>query len=251
MHNILSILKYELKMQLKNAWLWMVVAFATGVTLCDTFPSAANMSRLAYLADQGYVVLRLLAHGGVLLLFGAMFILSGRIRGDIRRGTIELLSACPLRKHEYIWGKFLGSYAATLLALALYLVVNALVHWAWNPGPFSPVPYGVGFFAMSVPACFFVSASTVAFPVVVDIRLFYTVFSVYFLINSGFIYTENSILQSLFLFQKEMLKLVYTFDGFDSIAVSRLLGNLAFLLCAGAGSLLLLQGNKRFWREVP
>lgn len=250
MRNILSILKYELKMQLKNVGFWVVLAFAVAATLWDNFPSEANISRLNFLTDQGYVVSRLLAHEGVLLLFGIMFLLSDRIRGDKKRGTIELFMASPLSKAQYIWGKFLGNYAITLLVMAVYLAVNALVQFIYNPGPFTLMPYAVGFFAMSVPACFFLSACAVALPVIVDIRLFYVVFSVYFLMNSDFIYTENSILRSLYLFQRDMLKLVYTYEQFETVMVTKLLWNLVFLICVGIGSMLLLQANKRYWREA-
>lgn len=250
MYNILSISKYELKMQLKNVGLWEIWSFAVAAALWDNFPSEANMNRLDFLTDQGYVVSRLLSHEGVLLLFGLMFMLSDRIRGDKKKGTMELFMASPLSKFQYIWGKFLGNYAALLLVMASYLTVHAVVQCFYNPGPFTILPYAVGFLAMCVPACFIVSACSVALPVVVDIRLFYVVFSVYFLMNSDFIYTENSILRSLYLFQSDMLKLVYTYESFETIMAQKLLWNLAFLLCVGLGSMLLLQGSKRYWREA-
>ncbi len=158
--------------------------------------------------------------------------------------------ASPLRKAQYIWGKLLGNYAALLLVMAAYLGIHAVAQYFYTPGHFTLLPYVVGLFAMCVPACFFVSACSVALPVVMDIRLFYVMFSVYFLMNSDFIYTENSILRSLYLFQSNMLKLVYTYKSFEIIMIQKLLWNLAFLLCVGLASMLLLQGNRRYWRET-
>ncbi len=250
MSNVLSISKYELKMQLKNIGIWAIWAFAAAAALWDNFPSEANLNRLEFLSDQGYVVSRLLSHEGVLLLFGLMFLLADRIRGDGKKGTMELFMASPLSKAQYIWGKLLGNYATLLLVMAVYLGIHAVAQYFYTPGPFTLLPYVVGLIAMCIPACFFVSACSVALPAVVDIRLCYVVFSVYFLMNSDFIYIENSILRALYLFQSDMLKLVYTYESFETIMIQKLLWNLAFLLCAGLASMLLLQGNRRYWRET-
>ncbi len=141
------------------------------------------------------------------------------------------------------------NYAALLLVMAAYLGVHAVAQYFYTPGPFTLIPYVVGLLTMCVPACFFVSACSVTLYVVADIRLFYVVFSVYFLMNSDFIYTENSILRSLYLFQSDMLKLIYTYESFETIMIQKLLWNLAFLLCVGLASML-LQGNRRYWRET-
>lgn len=250
MRNIATILKYEISMQIKSVRLWVVFAFALAVALLDNFPSEANLDRLDFLTDQGYVVSRILAHAGVLMLFGFMFLLSDRIRGDRKKGISELFMASPLSKKQYIWGKVLGNYVTVLFTMAIYFAINALVQLVHNPGPFSPVPYAVGFFAMAVPACFFVSACAVALPAVIDIRMFYVLFSIYFLMNTDFIYTENGMIRSLYLFQKDILKLVYTYIQFEQIIPAGLLWNLAFLICSGIGAILLLKCRKSIWRET-
>ncbi len=247
MRSIHAIAKYELKMQLKNIGVWLVLAFALAMGLLDNFPSAANMKRLAFLTEQGYVVSRILSQEGVLLLFGLMFFISGRIRDDRKRGTMELFMGSPLAKCQYLWGKISGNYGFTLLMTLLLLLLNALVHFIFNPGRFTLTPYAVGFLALAIPACFFVTACAVALPMVMDIRLFYILFSVYFIINVGVI---SAITRSIYLFQPDLLKLLYKYESFETIHYTKLLWNLTFLIGAGMLSILLLSLNKRFWREA-
>lgn len=247
MGKILAIAGYELKMQTKNIGVWLVLAFALAMSLLDNFPSIENMKRLEFLTEQGYVVRRLLAQEGVLILFGLMFFISDRVRGDKKRGVMELFMASPLAKRQYILGKIFGNYSLALLILLLHLLVNALVHLIFNPGVFTFAPYIAGFFAMAVPAGFFVTAYAVALPVIMDIRLFYIVFSVYFIINIGII---TALPNSIFLFQPDLLKLLFKFRFFEAIDLVKLLWNLLFLIGGGMLAILLLRLNKRFWRET-
>lgn len=245
MRNIATIARYEAKMQLKNVGFWLLLAFGLAISLFDNFPSQANMKRLNFLGDQGYVVSRLMMQSGLVLLFGLMFLVSDRIRSDKKSGAAELYMATPLSQKQYILGKFTGNYAASLLLLGIYLAVNASVHLFFNPTPFNLLPYIAGFIVVAMPAAFFVVACSIILPAIVDIRLFYAVFSAYFLYNIIVVPATHS--RPFYMLIGDLVKVVFTY-GFAASYQSMSL-NFVFLIGLGAVSIALLLWNKRFWRE--
>jgi len=245
MRNALTIARYESKMQLKNIGFWLVLAFGLGISLFDNYPSKANMERLEFLTDQGYVVSRLLLQAGLILLFGFMFLVSGRIRGDIKIGIAELYMAAPLSKKQYVLGKFLGNYLVSLLFMGIYMAVNAYVHLFFNPAPFSLLPYIIGFIVIVIPSAFFVVSSSITFPAIIDIRLFYAVFSAYFMYNV--IIVPKNHLRPFYMLVGDTVKIVFPYGS--GISYQSMLLNLLFLIGVGIVSIMLLLWNKRFWRE--
>jgi ABC-type transport system involved in multi-copper enzyme maturation permease subunit len=155
MNKTALIAKYELKMQIRRIGGWLVFAFSMVLALLDDFPSAANVKRLAELPKQGYVVYRLIGQPGIILLFGLMFLLSNRIRGDWKSGTLDLFTTAPIRKAQYLGGKILGNFGYLLCMTGLYLAVNGVIQAVFTPGQFTAIPYFVGFIVVIFPACFF------------------------------------------------------------------------------------------------
>jgi polyferredoxin len=96
MRSIGTIAKYELKMQLRSPAFWILLFFGVVIALLDNFPSPANLARLKSLVNQGYVVSRLLLQPGLVLLFGSMFLVSGRIRND-RKLMVSIASLITVR----------------------------------------------------------------------------------------------------------------------------------------------------------
>lgn len=240
--------QYEWKMQIGRLGGWLIFAFSLALALLDDFPSAANVRRLAELPKQGYVVYRLIGQPGIVLLFGLMFLLSNRIRGDWQNGTLDLLTAAPVRKAQYLAGKFLGNFAYLLCMTGAYLAVNGGIQAVFTPGRFTAIPYCVGFIAVIGPACFFIAACSLAIPVLLDIRLFYAVFSVYFMANLVLVPPKGvSDLPFWFLLTGGLSRLVYRFH-LEALNFGNIMANLAFLLGVGFLALALLGAKRRYWR---
>ncbi|MDF2686511.1 MAG: hypothetical protein K0S55_1693, partial [Clostridia bacterium] len=143
---ILTVAKYELKMLQKSIAGWLVLTFTTAVALIDNFPSAENLKRLELLPQSGFAISRVITQAGIILLFGFLFIISNRIKGDIKKGIMPLFAAAPIKKTDYLYGKFLGSYAYILLMWLIYIAVNGAAQTAFNPGGFDLLPAVAGFF---------------------------------------------------------------------------------------------------------
>ena len=242
------IAKYEWKMQIRRIGGWLVFAFSLVIALLDDFPSAANMKRLAELPRQGYVVYRLIGQPGIILLFGLMFLLSDRIRGDWKSGTLDLFTTAPIRKAQYLTGKFLGNFGYLLGMTGLYLAVNGAIQAVFAPGRFTALPYLVGLIAVLLPACFFLAMCSLAIPVLLDIRLFYAAFSVYFMANL-IIVPEKGVsgLPFWFLLTGGLSRFVYRFD-LNTLDFGNIAANLIFLLGAGLLAFVLLLAKRRYWR---
>lgn len=242
------IAKYEFKMQIGRIGGWLIFAFSLILALLDDFPSAANIRRLAELPKQGYVVYRLIGQPGIILLFGLMFLLSDRIRGDWKSGTLDLFTTAPIRKTQYLGGKFLGNFGYLLCMTGTYLAVNGIIQAIFTPGQFTVVPYFVGFIAVVLPACFFLATCSLAIPVLLDIRLFYAAFAVYFMANLIIVPPKGvGGLPFWFLLTGGLSRLVYRFN-LDVLDFGNIVANLIFLLGTGFSTFVLLFAKRRYWR---
>lgn len=242
------IARYEFKMQIRQIAGWLIFAFSLVLALLDDFPSAANVKRLAELPKQGYVVYRLIGQPGIILLFGLMFLLSNRIRGDWKKGTLDLFTTKPVGKAQYLAGKILGNFGYLLCMTGIYLAVNGVIQSAFTPGQFTAIPYLIGWIAVVLPACFFLASCSLALPVLFDIRLFYAALSVYFMANLIIVPPKGvSDLPFWFLLTGGLSRLVYRFN-LNTLNFGNIMANLIFLLGTGIVAFLLLSAKRRYWR---
>ena len=93
MRKMFSVLHYEYKMQFKRLVTWGVLLVATALSLLDNFPSAGNLARLEFLNEPAYFVYRIVSLDSLVLLFGLMFLLAGRIPIDTK--TCLLYTSFP------------------------------------------------------------------------------------------------------------------------------------------------------------
>lgn len=103
MRKMFSVLHYEYKMQFKRLVTWGVLLVATALSLLDNFPSAGNLARLEFLDEPAYFVYRIVSLDSLVLLFGLMFLLAGRIPIDTKTGMKSLLMSSALRNGNMCW----------------------------------------------------------------------------------------------------------------------------------------------------
>ena len=90
MGSVLSILRYEYKMQITRIPTWGVLLTSLFFSLLDNFPSGGNLHRLEFLTDPAYLIYRAMSLDGLLLAFGCMILLSNRFPVDQKTGMIYL-----------------------------------------------------------------------------------------------------------------------------------------------------------------
>ena len=251
MSKMLSITKYEYKMQLKHIAGWIVLLFVLVSSMMDCLPVAANLSRIEFLGDIHYYVRRVFSFDGLILLFGILFLTAGRMVDDRKNHRRDLFMTTPIGKASYIGGKFLGNFLFAL-TLMYALLILSLVGFIWfSPSDVTIGEYVSAFFSVSLcvilPATFFVVASSVMLPELLDIRLVYLVYSVLFLINA--FTTDQAEPIPFYIFtQGDLAKMIWQHPRYLEIHLGSACLNLAFMLGIGGLAIALVAAKQRFWR---
>lgn len=251
MHNILSVIHYEYKMQIRRFATWGVLGVTIIFSLLDDFPSAANLYRLEFLTDPVYFVYRTMSLGGLPLAFGLMILLSNRFPIDCKTGVKSLIMAGPATKAQYIFGKLIGGFCYAVTVFSLFLAANALVYYMT-----APFQVSIGNFLTAIvktivlcvlPVSVFVGFLSVSLPVWTDVRLFYAMAAVLFFINAS---TPVSAEPMPFycITSGDLIKLIWQHPQFPFVNAGSIQANLVFLTGSGGVSMLLLLVKKRFWR---
>lgn len=251
MSKMLSIAKYEYRMQVKRIAGWIVLLFVLASSMMDCLPVASNLTRIEFLGDIHYYVRRVFSFDGLLLLFGILFLTAGRMADDRKTHRRDLFMATPIRKSSYIGGKFIGNFLFALTLMYALLVVSIAGFAVFGSSGTTVWEYISAVFSVSVyiilPATFFVVASSVMLPELVDIRLVYLVYSVLFLINA--FTTDQAEPIPFYIFtQGDLAKLIWQHPKYLQIHVGSACLNLAFMIGIGILAIGLVAVKRRFWR---
>src|SRR5690606_20713852 len=126
--------RFELREQLRPPLLWLIAAmfglfaFAAATTDAVTLGSAiGNVNRNAPLVN-----IQFLGVASVLGLFVICIFIGGALLRDFEAGTADLLFASPIRKRDFLIGRFGAGLAASLvvyLLFALGLFIAPYMPW--------------------------------------------------------------------------------------------------------------------------
>ncbi|WP_395790605.1 M1 family aminopeptidase [Aquimonas sp.] len=155
---ILEFFRFELREQLRSPLLWLIaglfglIAFTVASTDAVTLGSAVgNVNRNAPL-----VTLQFLVIASVLGLFVICIFIAGALLRDFEAGTADLLFSNPIRKRDYLAGRFGAGLTASLIvyiAFALGLFIAPYMPWI-DPariGPNALMPYAWGMGVLVLP----------------------------------------------------------------------------------------------------
>lgn len=251
MNKSMAIVHYEYKMQMKRAGTWAILFITSVISMLDDYPSAGNLARLEFLNDPAYFVHRTMKFNGLILIFGLMFLLSGRVPFDRKTGVKALMMASPLGKGQYISGKLLGGFLYTFTMLTLFLVSNTLIYFVAAPFPVTVgsclSPLFKTLVISALPVSFFVSLTSIAFSSVMDIRLFYLPASVLFIINAQTVSSAEP-MPFYIITSGDLIKLIWQHPNWPVIYMKSVGLNLLFLVGTGLFSWLLALLNRKLWR---
>ncbi len=162
---ILEFFRFELREQLRAPLLWLVAglfglfAFFAAATDAVTIGSAiGNVNR-----NAPTVIVQFLGVFTILGLFVAVIFVSSALLRDFEQGTADLFFSTPMRKLDFLLGRFLAAVAAcslVYLAVAAGLMLAPLMPWidAARLGEFSLAPYLWGFGVIVLPNLLFTAA---------------------------------------------------------------------------------------------
>lgn len=251
MSRLLSIAKFEYKMQIKSIAGWLVLLFALVSSMMDCLPTAANIARIEFLGDIHYYVRRVFSFDGLILLFAILFLTAGHLIDDRKSHRRDLFMTAPIRKISYIGGKLLGNFlfAVTLMYSLLIISLCGFAFFSNSNTPLEVYISAVIDVSLCVilPATFFVVASSVMLPEIMDIRLVYLLYSVLFLINA--FSTDTAEARPFYIFmQGDLAKLIWQHPKYMKIYAESACLNLLFMLGVGVSAIVLVAAKPRFWR---
>lgn len=253
MSKIISIIRYEYKMQIKRPAAWGILLAATLLSLLDNFPSEGNLARLEFLNQPAYYVYRIMSFDALLLMFGLVSLLAGRFPLDNRTGMKSLLMASPLKKWQYVPGKLLGGFFYTFSVLVIFLALNMAIYFVAAPFEIHAldciVPLLKAMAVCGLPVSLFVSFLAVALPGVMDIRLFYILAAVLFGFNAAHVGTAEAT-PFYFITSGDLVRLIWVHPKWPFVDMGSVLANGFFLTGGGLifGVLPFLKCG--FWRSV-
>ncbi|HEX7731575.1 MAG TPA: M1 family aminopeptidase [Rhodanobacter sp.] len=161
-----EILRFELRQQLKAPLFWIIAAVFAGLAfiLTGTDAVVAGGASGNVLRNAPLVIVRLLnALAPLCMLLAAAFVAGAALR-DFDLGTAELVFSTPLRRRDYLGGRFAAGLlvmVAIMLLCALALAVGGSMPWidAARLGPPDWRGYAWAFGVMVLPNLLFIAAA--------------------------------------------------------------------------------------------
>lgn len=252
MRNILSITYYEYKMQITRIATWGIFLISIIFSLLDDFPSSNNLHRLEFLVDPAYFVYRTMSLYGLTIAFGLVILLSNRFPIDHKTGVKSLIMAGPTTKGQYIFGKLLGGFCYTVTLFSLFLVTNTVVYYLAAPFTVSLkillTALAKTIVICALPVSVFISFLSVSLPALTDIRLFYAIAAILFIINASTTGSAES-MPFYCITSGDLIKLIWQHPKWMFINTESILFNLIFLMGSGMLSWLILFTKRKFWRH--
>lgn len=161
---MLGVIAFELRFRLRQAtpYLFFALLFLLGF-LCYATEAVRVTNGEAVKANAPTTIAVL---ASILTVLGSVMVsglMGTTVYRDFERRTHELFFTTPLRKRDYLLGRFVGSYLITLLVFAgvvLGLPFGAAMPWVDHSRflPFQPGPYVSAYLLFIVPNLFLVGA---------------------------------------------------------------------------------------------
>lgn len=158
-------LKFDLRLQLRSPLVWIAAAvfalLAFGAASSDAVQlggSVGNVNR-----NAPYVIVQWFGVFSVLGLFIVTAFVAQPLLRDTEMRTDELFFATPMRKGDYVWGRWSAGVIASIVVYAcagLGMIIGAAMPWLDQEriGPFSLQPFGWSFAVLIIPNLIFIGA---------------------------------------------------------------------------------------------
>ena len=157
--------KFDLGYQLKQPLLWVfaviLALMAFGVTTSDSVQMGGAIGNVNRNAPT--VVAQLLGMFTLLSMFLITVFIAGAVLRDSEVGMADMLFATPMRKWDYLFGRFAAGFVACLVifvCIALGTMIGPMMPWVdpQRVGPFSLHTYAWTFGVLVIPNLLFVGA---------------------------------------------------------------------------------------------
>ena len=164
-----EIFRFELGYQLRRVQTWLFCVVLGVITFVAIEPNFIEGARDGdYLLNAPYVVAAGHVIGSVLWMLGAVAVAGEAAARDVVTGMHPLMYTAPVRKADYLGGRFLAALVLNALMLLAVPAGIVLGTYAWGLeagllGPFRPAAYLAAFGIIALPNAFVVTAIQFSF----------------------------------------------------------------------------------------
>ena len=161
---LLKVAAFELRYQLRQPLFWIVTALFFLVCALFAASDAGQIGGLGNIhKNSPYMVIILHQAFALVFMFGATAFVAGAVLKDDESGFGGILKATPLGKFDYLYGRFLGAFAAAILSflgVTAACVMGGAAPWLDKEqlGPFMPGTYLYAYAVVALPTLFMTSA---------------------------------------------------------------------------------------------
>lgn len=165
MSQLREIFRFEVRHHLRSATFWLAGAafflLAFGAVTTDSVQiggAVGNVNR-----NAPYVIQQFLAIMSVMGVFVTTVFVANAVLRDWEQGTDGLFFTTPVRKRDYLLGRFAGAFTVSVLIflwVALAIVVGSFMPWLEpeRVGPFQLMPYVYSLGMLVIPNIFLTGA---------------------------------------------------------------------------------------------
>jgi ABC-2 type transport system permease protein len=164
-----EIVRFELRYQLRRVQTWLFFAAMGAVAFIAVEPNFLAAAQAGdYLLNSPYVVGANMLIGSVFWLMVGAAVAGEAAARDVATGMHPLIYTAPVRKADYLGGRFLAAFVLNALILLAIPVGTLLGIYAWGAGtellgPFRPAAYLAAYGFIALPNAFIVAAIQFAF----------------------------------------------------------------------------------------
>lgn len=157
--------KFDLRYQLRQPLLWVIALIfglmAFGLSSSEAVRIGGGVGNVNLNAPT--VIAQLFGIFSILSMFVVAIFMAGAVLRDTEIGISDMIFATPMRKQDYLIGRFAGGMLACMaifVLVALGIMLGGLMPWvdAARMGPFSLQPYLWSFAVIIIPNLLFISA---------------------------------------------------------------------------------------------
>jgi ABC-type transport system involved in multi-copper enzyme maturation permease subunit len=161
----LEFFKFDLRYQLRQPLLWVcaliLAAMAFGASSTDSIQIGGALGNIN--RNAPVVIVRFLTMFTLISMFIVTIFIAGAVLRDSEVGISDMIFATPMRKLDYLFGRFAAGLVACLaifFLIAIGLMLGPLMPWVdtVRVGGFSLQPYVWGFVVIVIPNLLFIGA---------------------------------------------------------------------------------------------
>jgi hypothetical protein len=184
MSQFIGLFRHEFRMSIRRPGLWiaygLLFLFFTSFMFMSSPGGALDENEVITMPDLWKYAGRFIIQFNLFLPVVGGILAADRMQRDFRLGVRELQNSTPLSRPVYILGKYFGVLASVFLPVFLWVTALAVALAATGYAPWAMVyAMPVVCLVMTVPAFAFVTAFSLACPLIMPLRVYQILFTGY------------------------------------------------------------------------